>query len=56
MNYWLVGLILKPFLSLILLAGVAMPIRWLVWHKMPECKLKTILLKHRAGLKDSLCR
>lgn len=56
MNYWLWGLLLKPVIALVLLGGVALPIRWLIHHKMPEGKPKTILLKHRAGRKDSFCR
>lgn len=54
--YWLVGLALKPLIAFFLLACVALPIRWLVWHKMPECKLKDVLLKNRAGPPDSLTR
>lgn len=56
MNYWLIGILIKPFVGLLLLGGVALPIRWLIHHKMPECKLKTMLLKHRSGKKDSFCR
>lgn len=56
MNYWLIGILIKPFVGLFLLGCVALPIRWLIHHKMPEGKWKTMLLKHRAGKKDSFCR
>lgn len=56
MDYWLWGLLLKPFIAFFILAGVALPIRWLIHKKMPEGKFKTMLLKHRGGPKDSFCR
>lgn len=56
MDYWLWALLLKPFAAFVLLAGICLPVRYLVHKKMPEGKWKTILLKHRWGRKDSLCR
>jgi len=56
MEPWLLAVILKPFFSLLLFGVICLGIRWLVWHKMPESRLKQILLKHRWGEKDSLSR
>ena len=56
MEPWTWGLLLKPFGALLIFGGIALPIRWLIYHKMPEGKLKSIILKHRGGTKDSLCR
>lgn len=56
MDYWVIGLLLKPLGALIIFGGIALPIRWLIWHKMPEGRLKNIILKHRGGKRDSLCR
>lgn len=56
MDYWMIGLLLKPLIAFFLLACVALPIRYLIDKKMPEGKLKTALLKHRGGNKDSFCR
>jgi hypothetical protein len=49
MDPWLIGLILKPFGALLIFGGIALPIRWLIHHKMPEGRWKRIILKHRFG-------
>lgn len=56
MEPWMLAILLKPLGALIIFGGIALPVRWLVFHKMPESKWKNILLKHRGGTKDSLCR
>lgn len=56
MSAWILALIFKPLASFLILGGIALPIRWLVWHKMPEGKIKNALLKNRWGQKDSLSR
>jgi hypothetical protein len=56
MEYALIALILKPLFSLFLFGGVSLSIRWAINNWMPEGRIKTLLLKHRGGTKDSLCR
>lgn len=56
MSPWLIGLILRPLAALLLFGCIALSIRWLIWHKMPESKLKNVILKHRGGKIDSLSR
>ena len=52
MDPWLIAILLKPFAALLLLGGIALPIRYWLHRKMPEGRLKTLLLKHRWGHKD----
>lgn len=57
MEPWLLGIILKPFGALLIFGGIALPIRWLIHHKMPEGRWKRIILKHRFGdHRDSFMR
>lgn len=56
MEPWLLAVFFKPLFTLFIFGGVGLGIRWAINKWMPECRLKTILLKHRGGPKDSLCR
>lgn len=56
MEYALIGLIFRPFAALLIFGVFALGIRWAINKWMPECKAKDIILKHRGGPKDSLCR
>ena len=57
MDPWIIGLILKPFAALLIFGGIALPIRWLIHHKMPDGKWKTMILKRRFGdHKDTFMR
>lgn len=53
---WVLALLLKPLFMLLIFAGICLPIRWAVNRWMPEGKFKSLLLKHRGGTKDALCR
>lgn len=56
MEPWQWGLLLKPFGAMLLL-GLALSIRYLIHHKMPEGKWKNIILKRRFGThKDAFMR
>lgn len=56
MEPWLIAVLLKPLFSLLLFGVFGLGIRWMVHRWMPESKFKTMLLKHRGGKRDSLCR
>jgi len=56
MEPWLLAALFKPFALFVLFGVVALWIRYLIFHGMPEGKVKDVLLKHRGGPKDSLCR
>jgi hypothetical protein len=46
----------RPFIVLLIFGVFALGIRWAINRWMPEGWLKTQILKHRGGKKDSLCR
>jgi len=52
----MLALVLKPLFTLLIFGGLGLGIRWMINRWMPECALKTALLKHRGGKRDSLCR
>lgn len=56
MKPWMLAALLQPLFNLLLFGVVCLGIRWAINRWMPEGRLKTILLKHRGGKKDSLCR
>lgn len=56
MEPWLLAVLLKPLFTLFIFGGLGLSIRWAINRWMKEGKLKTALLKHRGGPKDSLCR
>jgi len=56
MEPWMLAAVFKPLAALILFGVVGLGIRWTVNRYMPESKFKTMLLKHRGGKKDLLCR
>jgi len=56
MEYWLWSLLLRPLAAFLLLACVALPIRMLISKKMPEGKMKRILLRRIAGKADAFTR
>jgi hypothetical protein len=56
METWILAAILKPFAMFILFGVIGLGIRHFINETMPECKAKDVLLKHRGGPKDSMCR
>ena len=52
----MLAVIFKPLAALLLFGVFGLGIRWAVNRWMPEGPFKTMLLKHRGGPKDSLCR
>lgn len=52
----MLAVVLKPLVTLLLFGVFGLGIRWMIHRWMPECAFKTMLLKHRGGTKDSLCR
>ncbi len=49
MEGWELGILLKPFLALVVFGLVALPIRLAVQRWMPESKTKRALLRHVVG-------
>jgi len=56
MENWMLAIILKPLFALLIFGVFGLGIRWAINKWMPECAFKTMLLKHRGGHRDSLCR
>ena len=56
MEPWMWASAFQPLAALLFFGVIGLGTRWLVNRWMPECKFKTMLLKHRGGKKDSLCR
>lgn len=56
MDSWVLAMLFKPLAALLLLGGIALPIRWLINRHMKEGNLKNALLKHRWGPKDGFMR
>lgn len=52
----MLAVVLKPLFALLIFGVFALGIRWTIHRWMPESAFKTMLLKHRGGKKDSLCR
>jgi hypothetical protein len=44
MQSWQWALLLRPLILLILLGGVVAPIRWAIMRKIPEGKIRRLLL------------
>ena len=52
---WIFAVILKPLAALILLGAICAPIRWLIYKRFPEGRIKRFLLfpiKGAVGTKD----
>lgn len=52
----MLAVVFKPIAAFLFFGVFCLGIRWLVFRFFPEGKVKTIMLKHRWGPRDSLSR